>query len=254
MAFAFKRFFMLSSRRLIPTLAGIGAVLALVSGAPGLHAQGEPPRPPNTYYGVVTDQGNNNVLPGGTVRAVILPEPGPEDALTSGVACGAGETLEHEGLSVYVLDVWDETQLAGCGDADGAQVLFTYMPDGDWPALLRAAGAETLAWDRLDSVHEVDLSAASNDLFEGWNRLRWLGDPIPVKALIAPTVTATIRAGETSPWQSFARFSPGETLWRQYFVSAPLDSFNTLEGIGLGLDYWVFVTGDAEARFSISTP
>jgi hypothetical protein len=132
--------------------------------------------------------------------------------------------------------------------------VFAYLPDGGWPALLHAGGAETFSWDRLESVHEANLSAAGNDLFEGWNRIRWLGDPIPVKALIAPAVTATIRAGDTSPWQSVARFSPDEFLWRQYFVDAPLDSFNTLEGIGLGLDYWVFVTGDAEAHFAITTP
>lgn len=241
--------------RLLPLLAILSALVTTASpGVPGVQAQGEPPRPPNTYYGVITDSGANNVPAGGFVRAIVLPEPGPENAETTGIACGRGDTLDYEGLSVYVIDVWDETQVAGCGDADGAQVLFAYHPEGDWPALLVSAGAETFAWDRLDSVHEADLRALSNDLFEGWNRLRWLGDAIPLKALIAPAVTATIRSADGSPWQSLARFSPSEFLWRQYFVDAPLDSFNTLEGIGLGLDYWVFVTGDAEARFSITDP
>ncbi len=49
-------------------------------------------------------------------------------------------------------------------------------------------------------------------------------------------------------------FSPTEFLWRQYFVNAPLDSFNTLEGIGLGLDYWVFVTGDAQTQYHLTPP
>lgn len=90
------------------------ALLVLVTAGGQPLAAGAQPQPPATFYGTASIDG---VAPPRGVRVV---------ALIDGVDCtqpDSGEIVLQDGISVYVLTVFHESQQAGCG-AEGREVAF----------------------------------------------------------------------------------------------------------------------------------
>jgi hypothetical protein len=99
----------------LAALVGISLPLVLLAGrGPRAEAQGVPPSPPATFYGTVS-----GVPDGTTVVALVVSSSGS-------VTCGTGTVRLDGSQTVYAVDVFHESQKAGCGAA-GRTVRF-YFP------------------------------------------------------------------------------------------------------------------------------
>ncbi len=96
-------------------------------------AQGFPPPLPTTYYGTATGASE-----GSLVTAYVT-----DGARTT--KCGTGQTLMDGNTVVYVVDVAQDGQTAGCGKA-GRRVKLTFKSDSDRVA---RPGTTTIAWEEI---------------------------------------------------------------------------------------------------------
>jgi hypothetical protein len=82
---------------------------------------------------------------------------------------------------------------------------------------------------------------AGVDLFEGWNPVaNWPGESV---SGVDPIINYLDEAVDPPVWDTIAYYTG--TAWLTTYKDAPLPSFNTLNVLESGLDYWLFVTADA---------
>jgi CSLREA domain-containing protein len=83
----------------------------------------------------------------------------------------------------------------------------------------------------------------TQELFEGWNLIaEWLGAALDGADEIIEYLNGNV---EPPVWESIARYDTDEDEWDQTFKNAPLPSFNTLQAVEQGEEYWLFVASDA---------
>jgi hypothetical protein len=122
---------------------GMGVATAIAVSLPALAlGQGFPPEPPSTYYGTVS---------GGTVGqgVVAIVQTG-----NSSQTCGVGAVISDNGSIVYVVDVFHDTQIDGCGEA-GRTIRFYLTPVGTTPGRL---ANETVNWSAAGAPKEQNLT------------------------------------------------------------------------------------------------
>jgi hypothetical protein len=113
-------------------MVGLGLASAAAVIAPGLVvAQDFPPPPPSTYYGTVS----GGAALGQGVIAIV-------SSGGQSQTCGDGKVLQDGGSMVYVVDVVQNAQKAGCGQA-GRTIQFYFTPSGGNPGRL---ANETANW------------------------------------------------------------------------------------------------------------
>lgn len=111
---------------------GMGVATAVAVSLPALAlAQGFPPPPPSTYYGTVT----GGAVAGQGVIAIV-------QSGNQSQTCGDGKVLQDNGSMVYVIDVIQDAQKDGCGEA-GRTIRFYLTPNGANPGRL---ANESVAW------------------------------------------------------------------------------------------------------------
>jgi len=112
-------------------LLGLGLIGATAVAIPAtVIAQSAPPEPPATYYGSA-----NGATVGQKVLAIVYNGNTP-------TVCGEGQVLEHEGATVYTVDVVTNSQVPGCG-SPGRTIRF-YLPSG--PGMNAMFASETATW------------------------------------------------------------------------------------------------------------
>ncbi len=125
-------------------MVGMSVATAAALSLPALvFAQGFPPDPPSTYYGTVT----GGAVVGQGVVAIV-------QSGTSSQTCGTGAVLQEGGDLVYVIDVFQNSQTAGCGQA-GRTIKFYFTPVGGNPG--RVAN-ETINWSGPGAPKEQNLT------------------------------------------------------------------------------------------------
>lgn len=113
-------------------MIGMSAATAVAVSLPALvMAQDFPPPPPSTYYGTVS----GGATVGQGVIAIV-------SSGSSSQTCGDGVVIQDGGNLVYVIDVIQNAQKAGCGQA-GRTIRFYFTPSAGAPGRL---ANETANW------------------------------------------------------------------------------------------------------------
>jgi hypothetical protein len=110
---------------------GMGVATAVAVSLPALAMAQFPPPPPSTYYGTVT----GGAVVGQGVVAIV-------QSGTQSQTCGVGAVIQDGGNMVYVVDVAQDGQIDGCGEA-GRTIRFYLTPNGANPGRL---ANETAIW------------------------------------------------------------------------------------------------------------
>lgn len=79
--------------------------------------------------------------------------------------------------------------------------------------------------------------SGSNLLFEGWNRISWVG----ASAAGIPAIRAALDDLTGGAWEAVAKYNNG---WRTAYKSPPLPSMNTLQRLNPGDEVWLYVRED----------
>jgi hypothetical protein len=85
-------------------------------------------------------------------------------------------------------------------------------------------------------------------LFEGYNPDEYRGaDILPeedesARGHTQAVIDAMNNAVEPDAWDSVSHYVAAQDTWLTTFRDAPLDSFNTLDSLLNGNEYWIFVT------------
>jgi hypothetical protein len=125
-------------------MVGMSVATAAALSLPALtFAQGFPPPPPSSYYGTVS----GGATVGQGVIAIVQSGSGSQ-------TCGDGTVLQDQGQIVYVIDVVQEGQKAGCGQA-GRTIRFYFTPVGANPGRL---ANETVNWSGPGAPKEQNLT------------------------------------------------------------------------------------------------
>ncbi len=125
-------------------MVGMGVATAAALSLPALVlAQDFPPPPPSTYYGTVS----GGAVVGQGVIAIV-------ESGNSSQTCGDGRVLQDGGNMVYVVDVVQNAQKAGCGQA-GRSIRFYFTPSAGNPGRL---ANETAQWGDPGAPKEQNLT------------------------------------------------------------------------------------------------
>jgi uncharacterized repeat protein (TIGR01451 family) len=147
------------------------------------------------------------------------------------------------------------------GDVEGTFVSIGSLPAGAPRVLIEIQGTVgadgRLSISAEASSAEPDVNPNNNlkdttldvtGLFEGYTPAPWLGRGTG-GGLLRDHATAVIAALnlaiEPDVWDSVSHYDTGGAAWLTVFRNAPLDSFNTLDELVTGEDYWFFVTQEA---------
>ncbi|MGH2627841.1 MAG: hypothetical protein ACRDHY_14460 [Anaerolineales bacterium] len=125
-------------------MVGMGVATAAALSLPALVlAQDFPPPPPSTYYGTVS----GGAVVGQGVIAIV-------ESGNSSQTCGDGKVIQDGGNMVYVVDVIQNAQKAGCGQA-GRTIRFYLTPSGANPGRM---ANESATWSEPGAPKEQNLT------------------------------------------------------------------------------------------------
>jgi hypothetical protein len=190
------------------------------------------------------------------VTLTALPVAGRDgDDFGSLLVHNANEAEGETTIGVWVYDGMDLVTVRCASVAAGGTLRWTLnrdsIPEGfEGSLVVGALGSNQEGGPALTTVmlNPIETGAPLTiQLFEGWNFIPgWQADSI---AGVEAVIDGLDAAAAPIVWTTVAHYDPVADEWLQTFRQAPLPSFNTLEGLRQGQDYWIFVTGDALLTF-----
>jgi hypothetical protein len=109
-------------------------------------------------------------------------------------------------------------------------------------AEVMASGFEVM---EMPVVVNCPVVRVSVDLFEGWNRGIWTGGEVDAEMLLEVLDDGS----DPETIDAVAYWDADGEEWLTFYREAPLPAFQTLRGVGHGMEYWFFALGDTELTF-----
>jgi uncharacterized repeat protein (TIGR01451 family) len=187
------------------------------------------------------------LAPGNEVRwLIVVRNLGPDDA-TNVMAfpqAFADFTTAEPSQGTFADGVWT----IGALPVGGRVTMSVTAPidgPGSYTLFVEAEAAEE---DPNPANNSLNNEVVITTLFEGYNPTDYEGaDVLPddgdgARAHAQAVIDAMNNAVEPDAWDSVSHYVAAQDTWLTTFRDAPLDSFNTLDSLLNGNEYWIFVT------------
>jgi 5'-nucleotidase len=109
--------------------------------------------------------------------------------------------------------------------------------------LVEGLGGVVTATDYPEGGEGRIRQGLTRTLFEGWNGFPYWGPEVSREGIEA-ALTSFISPPGTG--DAVARYDEAQASWLTHYADAPLPAFNNLDALAPGLEYWFFVSSDAQ--------